>query len=75
MKPIYFANSSEPHDSWPLERCRAARDAGEGYFINHGNALRLIEKICPALDEISTGFSDTWAIIPSGGYPVWQMRS
>ncbi len=54
--------------------CRTAKHAGEGAFINHGKAFRLITQITEASEPEPCGFSNAWAIIPSGGFPVWQMR-
>ena len=75
---IFYENqalSESPAFVWSREIARQHKKDGTAYFVNHGRAMRLIERREVKPESVVHGtFRSAWHIQPSAGIPIWQMR-
>lgn len=78
---VYYdgqSSKSAPAYFMDIETARSHKRTGTGHFINHGKAIRISQRKSPEVPDnrlLLAGGSmrDSWTVMKSGGFLVWQM--
>jgi hypothetical protein len=84
LVPLFFDGQDRTSVPFAIKshaEIKSERRAGKlnGWYVDNGKTFVIYRPIPVFVDFLEipagSGFDQAWRIVPSGGMPVWQMRS